>query len=310
MREPGHPELRPCDSSRKLWFIGDLHGHFDETDANFLGDRDPTLVVFVGDLGDENPRMAQRVAALQVPTRCILGNHDAWLSFRQKAATPALLESLAILGDKHMAYDCHDIESAGVSLVGARPFSWGGPSLRSPELYTELYGVGDHEASAARIVEAAERARFKSIVVVAHNGPYGLGKQSSDIFGKDFGRPGGDWGDLDLQLALRELEKRGFRVPLVVAGHMHHVLSYPRGAYRKRCVVTDRTVYVNVARVPRIHRTSEGATVRHYASASLRDGRLLAFEEHYVSADNSNTVTLFAGKTGHVDARELGGACE
>lgn len=258
-----------------------------------MQETDPTLTVFVGDLGDEDSRIAQRIADLPMPTCCILGNHDAWLSFRQKAPTPALRKSLEVLGSKHLAYSYRDLDEAKISLVGCRPFSWGGPSLRSPELYDELYGVTDHESSAARIVEAAESAGHRTIVLVAHNGPYGLGKRSSDIFGKDFGKPGGDWGDRDLQLAIRQLTSKGFRVPLVVAGHMHHQLMFPRGDFRKRCVVKRDTIYVNIARVPRIFRSSEGETTRHYARARFADGRLRTLSEFYVRPSQTKQIDLF-----------------
>ncbi|MCB9883055.1 MAG: TIGR04168 family protein [Planctomycetes bacterium] len=308
MREPTASEHAPTDS-REIWFLGDLHGHFDEEDRKLLCQKDPALTVFVGDLGDEDPKMARRVAELPLKTGCILGNHDAWLSFRTKAPTEALLESLEILGDRHLAYASLDLDALGVSVIGARPFSWGGPSLRSPELYSELYGVLDHESSAAKIVEVARGARYRNLVIVAHNGPYGLGKRSSDIFGKDFGRPGGDWGDLDLQLALRKLEACGFEIPLVVAGHMHHLLFHPRGEFRKRCLVTPTTVYVNIARVPRIFRTSDGDTVRHYASARFDDGKLIELTEHYVREEHSRDVTLFSSKSNETTrVAEEGGA--
>lgn len=276
-----------------ICFIGDLHGHFDDEDVRYLSEQDPAMTVFVGDLGDENPAMARRVTDLPFETRCILGNHDAWLSFRQKAATPALQESLEILGDRHLAYSSVDLEGAEVSIIGCRPFSWGGPSLRSPELYEALYGVTDHESSAAKIIETAENAKYRNLILVAHNGPYGLGKRSSDIFGKDFGKPGGDWGDRDLQLALRGLADRGFRVPLLVAGHMHHQLMHPRGDFRKRCLVTPATVFANIARVPRIYRTSDGHSVRHYTRARFADGRLLHLTELYVAPGNTREVQLY-----------------
>ena len=115
---------------------------------------------------------------------------------------------------------------AGISVVGARPFSWGGQSLRSPELYDEIYGVRTMRQSAAAIVDAARNAQHRDLVILAHNGPLGLGSQTNDIYGKDFGKPGGDWGDYDLALALQRIEGFGLRVREVIAGHMHHRLLH------------------------------------------------------------------------------------
>ena len=300
MPEPTTARDPARNQCRDLCFVGDLHGQFDDEDLRYLDNAGYRLTIFIGDLGDEDVKMARRVAKLPFETRCILGNHDAWRSFREKAASPALRESLELLAERHLAYDVYDLDEQELSIVGARPFSWGGPSLRSPELYKELYDVVDHESSAAKIVEAAERASYRDLCIVAHNGPYGLSKRSSDIFGKDFGRPGGDWGDRDLQMALRTLEQRGFRIPLVVAGHMHHQLLHPRGDFRKRCLVRGETVFVNVARVPRIFKSSNGETIRHYARARFLAGRLRSLTELYVGQSSTREVTLFGSedKTG------------
>ena len=181
-----------------------------------------------------------------MPKAVILGNHDAWRSFGEKQLSDALNSSLDALGSDHVAYDVREVPSAGVSVVGARPFSWGGPSLRSPELYDELYGVRTMRESAAAIVEAALSAQHRDLVILAHNGPTGLGSNSGDIYGKDFGKPGGDWGDHDLALALQRIEGFGLRVRAVIAGHMHHVLLHPRGAERTRFVQSDWTEYIAV----------------------------------------------------------------
>ena len=94
--------------------------------------------------------MVRLVASLTVPKVVILGNHDAWQSFGRRTATAKLRECLEVLGDDHIAYAVREVPAAGVSVVGARPFSWGGQSLRSPELYDEIYGIHTGRQSAAR----------------------------------------------------------------------------------------------------------------------------------------------------------------
>jgi uncharacterized protein (TIGR04168 family) len=277
----------------ELIVLGDLHGHYDEVDREFLTRRDAALCIFIGDLGDEDPAITRRVSELAVPLLVLLGNHDAWESFHLKRITPALRQCLDALGPRHFAYTTHELDVFGVTLVGCRPFSWGGPSLRSPEIYSELYGISSHEESAAAIVAAARRAQHSDLVIVAHNGPTGLGRKPADIYGKDFGKPGGDWGDRDLELAIRELKESGFRIPLVIAGHMHHRLVHPRGKERRRCVAKDGTVYVNPARVPRIFPGADDELVRHYLSVAMADGKLHAVRELYVKGRTIRSESLW-----------------
>ena len=237
--------------------------------------------MFVGDLGDEDVEMVGRIADLPIEKAVILGNHDAWQSFGRKVSTEKLRESLDILGDDHLAYAVREVPSAGISVVGARPFSWGGPSLRSPELYDEIYGVHTMRQSAAAIADAARNALHRDIVILAHNGPMGLGDASHDIFGKDFGKPGGDWGDRDLALAIQRIEGMGLRVRAVIAGHMHHRLAHPRGELRTRFVRRGGTLFLNAAYVPRIQRTEHGE-LAHFLRCYWRNGECHGVEEVWV----------------------------
>ncbi len=243
--------------------VGDLHGAFDDVDAAFLAGVPRGRLFFVGDLGDEDPEIVARVAALPPEPLVLLGNHDAWESFRLGRPTAALKRSLEILGPRHHAYGRRALAGTPFEVLGARPFSWGGPTLRSERLYEELYGVDSIKASARKILAAAGGSRSRRLIVLAHNGPRGLGRRPDSIFGKDFGRPGGDWGDADLQAALKLLRAESFEVPLVIAGHMHHRLLHPKGRTRVRCVAKEGTLYVNTARVPRIFPGPRGRTLHH-----------------------------------------------
>lgn len=266
-----------------LMVVGDVHRYWRAFDVDFLARERPALTMFVGDLGDEDVETTRQIASLQMPKVVMLGNHDAWQSFQQKKATPKLLEMLAILGDDHLAYSVREVPEAGISVIGARPFSWGGPSLRSPELYEELYGVHTHRSSAAKIVEAARRAQHRDLVILAHNGPLGLSVDSHDIYGKDFGRPGGDWGDRDLALALQRIEDLGLHVQMVIAGHMHHSLVHPRGQNRTRFCRLHDTMYINPAVVPRI-REGQGGSESYFVRTIWDDGRCVAVEEVWADA--------------------------
>ncbi len=272
----------PKDSVATLTVVGDVHRWWRAADAIHLERTRPDLSLFVGDLGDEDVEMVGKVVELPVPKAVMLGNHDAWQSFGRRAATPKLREILALRGDDHLAYGVREVTRGGISVIGARPFSWGGQSLRSPELYDEIYGIHTMRQSAAAIVDAARNAQHRDLVILAHNGPLGLGGETSDIFGKDFGKPGGDWGDRDLALAIQRIEGFGLRVRAVIAGHMHHKLVHPRGAERTRFVRRGDTLFLNCAFVPRVRQAANGGELSYFVRTRWQAGDCLGIEEVWV----------------------------
>jgi hypothetical protein len=171
-----------------------------------------------------------------------------------------------------------------VSVVGARPFSKGGGSIADcARFYRAFYGLSNVEQAAARVARAAREAPpGRSLVVLAHNGPAGMGALQHDPCGVDWlkGGAAGDHGDVDLRLALDALhegaaaaEEEGGsgggggggeqgdpmmrrHVALVVHGHMHGRL---RAGGQRRMVHVDaerRTVVLNAATVPRVRRAA------------------------------------------------------
>jgi uncharacterized protein (TIGR04168 family) len=274
-----------------LTVVGDVHRWWRSGDSTYLERARPDLALFVGDLGDEDVEIAQRVAGLPVPKAVVLGNHDAWQSFGRKVATAKLREILAALGDDHIAYAVREVPAAGVSVVGARPFSWGGPSLRSPELYDEIYGIHTMRQSAAAIVDAARNAQHRDLVILAHNGPMGLGTATTDMFGKDFGKPGGDWGDRDLALAIQRIEGFGLRVRAVIAGHMHHKVVHPRGAERTRFLRRGETLFLNAAYVPRVRQDEDGEELSYFLRTRWRAGECVAVDEVWVDVHGDERET-------------------
>lgn len=269
------------DSFRML-FVGDVHGHWTEVDSRFVEDGEQDLVVFVGDLGDEDVAIVRRISELDTELVVVLGNHDAWQSFGRRESTPELREMLDLLGEDHIAYARRELPRAGLTLIGARPFSWGGRDLRSPELYGELFGVTSHEESANRIVDLARDAEHEDLLIVAHNGPLGLSQAPGDIWGKDFGRPGGDWGDRDLRLAVDAIAQSDRRLRALVAGHMHDRLLFPKGAQRRRFARREGVDYINPAVVPRIRRDPEWGDLHHFVKTEWRAGQLLDLEEIWI----------------------------
>jgi uncharacterized protein (TIGR04168 family) len=257
----------------RLLVIGDVHRHWDRDDPAYIAGCGADHVLFVGDLGDEDLDIVQEIASLPIDKAVILGNHDAWASFKQGRPTDVLRASLQALGDDHLGYARRELPALGVTMLGARPFSWGGPSLRRAEIYQELYGIGSFEESAERLVELARRARHSRVIILAHNGPSGLGNRPHDIYGKDFGKPGGDWGDLDLRLAIERIkDELHLEVPLVVAGHMHSRIMAQGDLRRTHLVRLNGTVYVNPAEVPRVVQRGERRRARHYTEVRMSEG--------------------------------------
>jgi uncharacterized protein (TIGR04168 family) len=284
---------RTKETPATLLAVGDIHRCWREVDSVYLERAQADLTMFVGDFGDEDVEMVTRIANLAIEKAVILGNHDAWLSFAKKEVTEKLHDSLDVLGEDHVAYTVREVPAAGISIVGARPFSWGGQSLRSPELYDEIYGVHTMRQSAAAIVDAARNAQHRDIVILAHNGPTGLGSETTDIYGKDFGKPGGDWGDYDLALALQRIEGYGLRVRAVIAGHMHHKLLHPRGAERKRFIKRGDTTFINCAVVPRVQRGKNGEELSYFIRMRWLDGECSSIEEVWVDThggEHSSTL--------------------
>lgn len=77
-----------------------------------------------------------------------------------------------------------------------------------------MYGCDSWEVSCSRTVAAAEGAPPEhAAVLVAHNGPAGLGTHAAAVCGADFLAGGGDWGDVDLRSALDTLHRKGRCAP-------------------------------------------------------------------------------------------------
>lgn len=115
------------------------------------------------------------------------------------------------------------------------------------------------DGSAKRICNAAMGApEDHMVIILAHNGPTGLGSNLDDICGKDWVSGGGDHGDADLAQALSLIKENGkFCVPLVVFGHMHKKLADGNGLRKMIVVGADNTIYLNGAIVPRVKRLND-----------------------------------------------------
>lgn len=283
-----HP---PCDrplEAVQIAIVGDIHSQWSDADAEALQSLAIDLVLFVGDIGNEDLALVQQIAALPLPKAVVLGNHDAWYTAtpwgrRKRPYNPAVDDrftaQLTALGPSHVGYDKLDFPGLGLSVVGGRPFSWGGPDWRNKRFYRDRYGVHGFAESTAKIVAAARATTQPQLILIGHNGPSGFGDQPEDICGKDWKPLGGDYGDPDfagaIALLQRELSAQGRALPLIAFGHMHHRLRHRRDRLRTCALRQGNSLYLNAARCPR---QVEGAAglLRNFSLVTLVAGVVVA----------------------------------
>ena len=247
----------------RLAIAGDLHGQWDQADATLMQILQPDALLVVGDLADGDVRLPRLLRELELPVACVLGNHDA----ARDASGRTLARMEQALGD---------CTAAGPS-SGWIPLPLGGgwPARQCRRRVLSLssglahWGELSLFESAQRITAAALQAPAdRPLVLLAHSGPTGLGSDAADPCGRDWKRPACDWGDQDLQEAIRQIRKHR-PLPLVIFGHMHHRLRH--GAGQRRTVLQDRqgTTYLNAACVPRHGIDASGRPWRHFSWVEL-----------------------------------------
>lgn len=269
--------------------IGDVHLFWDEADIAFFNESGYDLLLFVGDLAGYTQlrglRVARLLRKLDVPSMCIPGNHDGLhaLQLGAEIAPRAGLLRRAFchgqarrcgafdraLGHVDMVGYCRRrIGPRGVPLnvIAGRPHSIGGKRLACMRYLESAFGIDSMEASTRRLQSLVDACDDAPIVFLAHNGPSGLGDRANSIWGCDFRRKEEDWGDRDLEEAVRYAQSRGRKVLATVAGHMHRRTK--SGKLRPGQVRRDGVLYVNAAEVPR-HRQLDGVKKRHHVKLTV-----------------------------------------
>ena len=292
---------RAATQAATIGVIGDVHLHWDGGDVAFFNSGGYDLLLFVGDLAGYTQVRGQRVARslrnLRVPAMCIPGNHDglhalqlgAEIAPRAHRLRDAFCKGQArrcrrlgeALGDIELvAYSRHRLAPAGVPLnvVVGRPHSIGGKRLACLRYLAEAYGVDSMESSIARMKSLVDACDEAPILFLAHNGPSGLGDRADSIWGCDFRKKEEDWGDQDLEEAVRYANGNGRNVLATVAGHMHRKTK--SGRRRPAQLKKDGVLYVNAAEVPR-HRQVNGEKRRHHVRLTVSEAGVTA-EDRWV----------------------------
>ncbi|MGA1475950.1 MAG: TIGR04168 family protein [Prochlorothrix sp.] len=283
----------PPSPSVQIAVIGDIHNHWTPVDAQLLQALAVDLVLFVGDVGNEAVDLVRSIVALPLPKAVILGNHDAWYTMtdwgrKKRPYDPKVedwvQEQLNCLGETHVGYGYLDFPDLNLSVVGSRPFSWGGPKWRNRKFYRSRFGVNNFQDSTALIVAAGTQARGDRLILIGHCGPTGLGDAAEDPCGRDWNPIGGDQGDPDFAAAIDQLQSQGKTIPLVAFGHMHHNLRHTQTRLRRMEVTNPDTgtLFLNAARTPRIQ-TLDDQTCHHFALVELTGDRVTRSRQVWVT---------------------------
>ncbi|MDH3200202.1 MAG: metallophosphoesterase [Myxococcales bacterium] len=269
--------------------IGDVHLFWDAEDVAFFNRSNYDMLLFVGDLAAYTQvrglGVARSLGKLRTPALCIPGNHDGLHALQLGAEITPRAHRLRnvfcqgqdwrcnnldrALGDvKLVAYSRQKVELSGIAfnLVVCRPHSIGGRRVACLRYLAKKYGVDSMDASSARLRALIDQCDDAPIVFLAHNGPSGLGDRADSIWGCDFRKQEEDWGDPDLEEAVRHAKDQGRAVLATVAGHMHRRTK--SGKNRPGQITKGGTLYINAAEVPR-HRIKQGAMKRHHVELTL-----------------------------------------
>lgn len=273
--------------SIKIAVIGDIHDLWELEDNAALQHLDIDLAIFVGDYGNEAVEVVRRVAAVNLPKVAVMGNHDAYYSASNKGIQNCpydrtredwVQKQLDLLGEAHIGFSKREFPQFGLSVIGGRPFSWGGSKWRYGKFYRDRFDVRNFDESLDLILAAADEADHNTLIFVGHVGPYGLGASPDDPCGKDWGNQSADYGDPDFAKAITLTRQSGKQIPLVAFGHMHHKLKHSEHQLRKRVVAdANGTLYFNAANVPRIEETPTGKQ-RSFSIVTLQQGKVQSID--------------------------------
>lgn len=283
------------ETTIQIAVIGDVHDQWDEKDIEALQSLGVDLVLFVGDFGNESVEVVRSIASLDLPMAAIFGNHDAWYTAtpwgRKKCPYDRKTEDWVtlqqnLLGAADVSYSKRDFPELGLTVVGGRPFSWGGSEWKYSSFYRDRYSVHSFEESTDRIKQAIDAAAYDTLIFVGHCGPTGLGDAPESPCGRDWQPLGGDFGDPDLAAAIAYAQQKGKSVPLVTFGHMHHSLRHRKDIQRQRVSIdSHETIYLNAACVPRIISSGQ-ARQRNFSIVQLQGSTVQTMALTWVSQSN------------------------
>lgn len=293
-KEEGMTSQKNYNQTITIAVVGDIHDLWEADDGVALKELGVDLVLFVGDFGNESVEVVRAIASVDIAKAAVFGNHDAWYTATEwgrkkcpydRKKEDWVQQQIDLLDSAHVGYGKLDFPKLNLTVVGSRPFSWGGSVWKNEQFYQERFGVKSFEESTARMVAAAKSAAYESVIFLGHNGPLGLGDRAEDPCGKDWQPLGGDFGDPDLTDAITQTRAAGKKIPLVTFGHMHHKLRHTQQYLRKAIYTSSEgTVYLNAASVPRIVENGSDR-LRNFSIVSLQAGVVSQISIVWVNQD-------------------------
>jgi uncharacterized protein (TIGR04168 family) len=298
--------MHSAKSVSRIAIVGDMHMQFDEHDVAFFNGSEYDCILFVGDLASTVPdgmfRLLPFLNSLAKPAYLIPGNHDTtgaraligevtrnqFLINFGAGSQPGRFEKLqaGLTGPVLCGYSRHTLNPA-LDMVAARPFSMGSTNATvnfRPFLEKE-YGVGSLGESVQKLKTLIDAANFPYLIL-AHQGPFGLGRLATDMWGADFLPQETDFGDADLADALAYAQQIKKPPLAVIAGHMHYPTKRgkkPRQWWARK----DNILYINAARWPRIFKHGD-RTLRHHVRLTIADNDVVQVSACYVDGDSIN----------------------
>ena len=293
-KEEGMTSQKNYNQTITIAVVGDIHDLWEADDGLALKELGVDLVLFVGDFGNESVEVVRAIASVDIAKAAVFGNHDAWYTATEwgrkkcpydRKKEDWVQQQIDLLDSAHVGYGKLDFPKLNLTVVGSRPFSWGGSVWKNEQFYQERFGVKSFEESTARMVAAAKSAAYETVIFLGHNGPLGLGDRAEDPCGKDWQPLGGDFGDPDLTDAITQTRAAGKKIPLVTFGHMHHKLRHTQQYLRKAIYTSSEgTVYLNAASVPRIVENGSDR-LRNFSIVSLQAGVVSQISLVWVNQD-------------------------
>lgn len=284
----------PISRPLQIAIAGDIHDQWTQADNQALVNLGVDLALFVGDFGNEAVDIVRLIAQLPLPKAAIFGNHDAWYSASDwgrkqcpydRHREDRVQQQFDLLGDAQVGYGKKDFPELNLSVVGSRPFSWGGKEWKNRSFLKKKYGVSNFQDSITQIVTAAQATTCDRLIFLGHNGPTGLGDRPEDICGQDWPPLGGDHGDPDFEAAIAQSRALGKPIPLVTFGHMHHRLRHTQTLLRTSHGWDEwNTLYLNAAHVPRWQNLAE-QPCRNFSLVTLEGCRITQSRLIWVNTD-------------------------
>ena len=274
----------PAQDKVTIAVIGDIHDLWELEDNAALSHLKVDLAIFLGDYGNEAVEVVRRIAAVKLPKVAVMGNHDAYYSASNKGIKNCPYDrtqedwvqlQMDLLGEAHIGFSKKEFPQFNLTVVGGRPFSWGGSKWRYRKFYRDRFDVRGFDESSDLILAAADEADHSTVIFVGHVGPLGLGSAPDDPCGKDWGKSSADYGDPDFAKSDRPHPRiRQTRPSSHLRPHAPQAQkkTHTRSAHESS-QTPNSTVYFNAANVPRIEKTRDGQTDAAFLFVTLNGRR-------------------------------------